>query len=567
MIWHQNCCIKNSIVTVVCRQRLSFDDGRPDYTGRIVVIKLFQHDEWSYAEMGARGLKTKIAINITLSLLIGMFSINLVTMMTAQRNLIRAEISKGQTISRVLSDHLLLNLFAEDGSAPFAKAKLSETLDEAGVECFLLLGGNPQQISFGVKRCTPQDELVDITQQAFVRGQGSVNFMGSTFGFFWWQKKQLVISAPLQANGAVLAAYSIVLPLEGIYQSLRSSQQILFLYIFLNTATLAFLGIYRVFKLYLQPLSRLAQRAEDYKEDDGIIFAVRKEDNELQRLSTALNSLLRRLSAEKEKLRATVASLETANTELKKAQTEIIRAEKLASVGRLSAGIAHEIGNPIGIVTGYLELLKPDLPVGERVEYLDRAQKEIERISTIIHQLLEISRPSHGGPQTVSVHALLDDMAQVLKVQPFMSHVRFTMALDATQEKIVVDPNQLRQVFLNLIINAADAIASKETGSRGELIVTTENSHGELPAAESGRTWLHVCFRDNGPGITEENLPNVFDPFFTTKEPGKGTGLGLSVSFMIVESVGGRMQVESKIGQGTAMTVSLPVMVGDCSGR
>jgi signal transduction histidine kinase len=169
--------------------------------------------------------------------------------------------------------------------------------------------------------------------------------------------------------------------------------------------------------------------------------------------------------------------------------------------------------------------------------------------------------------QTVSVHALLDDMAQVLKVQPFMSHVRFSMALDAEQEQIVVDPNQLRQVFLNLIINAADAIASKEAGSRGELIVTTENSE-ELPAAESGKTWLHVCFRDNGPGIAEENLPNVFDPFFTTKEPGKGTGLGLSVSFMIVESVGGQMQVESKTGQGTVMTVSLPVMEGNnCPGR
>ena len=134
--------------------------------------------------MGARGLKTKIAINITLSLFIGMFSINLVTMMTAQRNLIRAEISKGQTIARVLGDHLLIDLFAEDGSALGAKAKLAQTLDEAGVECFLLLGQNPQQISFGVKRCAPQDELVDITQQAFASGQGSVNFMGSTFGFF-----------------------------------------------------------------------------------------------------------------------------------------------------------------------------------------------------------------------------------------------------------------------------------------------------------------------------------------------------------------------------------------------
>jgi signal transduction histidine kinase len=200
----------------------------------------------------------------------------------------------------------------------------------------------------------------------------------------------------LRSKGDIVAGSAWIF--DTIYRSLRHSQQMLLVYIFVNTAILAFVGIYRVLGL-LQPLARLAQRAEDYKEDDEVLFSVRKEDNELQRLSSALNGLLRRLSAEKEKLRATVASLEAANAELKKAQTEIIRAEKLASVGRLSAGIAHEIGNPIGIVTGYLELLKQiDLPADERTEYLDRAEREIERISAIIRQLLEISRPSHGGP-------------------------------------------------------------------------------------------------------------------------------------------------------------------------
>jgi signal transduction histidine kinase len=357
----------------------------------------------------------------------------------------------------------------------------------------------------------------------------------------------------------VVAGFSLVFPLEGIYRSLRQSQQLMFLFIFVNTAILAFLGIYRVFKLYLQPLSRLAQRAEDYREDEQVLFSVRKEDNELQRLSAALNGLLRRLSAEKEKLRATVASLEAANAELKKAQTEIVRAEKLASVGRLSAGIAHEIGNPIGIVTGYLELLKQrDIAEDERVEYLDRAEKEIERISAIIRQLLEISRPSQAGPQRVSVHAIIGEMARVLDVQPFMSHVRLATDLGARSDAVTADPSQLRQVFLNLIINAADAISSKGPGAVGDLIIATDNSTGAGAAAGSNGAWLRVRFSDNGSGIPEENLTNIFDPFFTTKEPGKGTGLGLSVSFMIVESFGGNLQVESVAGQGTCMTVSLP---------
>jgi signal transduction histidine kinase len=303
----------------------------------------------------------------------------------------------------------------------------------------------------------------------------------------------------------------------------------------------------------------LAKRAEDYKEDDDVLFSVRKEDNELQRLSTALNGLLRRLSAEKAKLRATVTSLEAANAELKKAQIEVIRAEKLASVGRLSAGIAHEIGNPISIVTGYLDLLKQaDLPGQERKEYLDRAEKEIERISAIIRQLLEISRPSHGGSRRISVHEIIGSMERVLNVQPFMSHVRLTTELGASADDVRADSNQLRQVFLNLIINAADAISARGPGAQGEVVVATDNSTPTGRSPESSPGWVQIHIRDNGSGIAEENLANIFDPFFTTKEPGKGTGLGLSVSFMIIESFGGSMRAESKVGHGTCMTVSLP---------
>lgn len=510
--------------------------------------------------MAARGLKTKIAINITLFLLLGMVSIDFVTLMTAQRNLIRAEVEKGKVVSRLLGDYLIVHAMWDDlPQYPGSRAHLGAALEEAGVACFFLQAREHRQMGFGASQCSNAEEIVALTQKAVASDAESIHFTGSTFGLFWMQPEHLVVAAPLRVNGEVVAGFSMVFPLEGIYRSLRQSQQLMFLFIFVNTAILAFLGIYRVFKLYLQPLSRLAQRAENYREDEQVLFSVRKEDNELQRLSAALNGLLRRLSAEKEKLRATVASLEAANAELKKAQTEIVRAEKLASVGRLSAGIAHEIGNPIGIVTGYLELLKQrDIAEDERVEYLDRAEKETERISAIIRQLLEISRPSQAGPQRVSVHAIIGEMARVLDVQPFMSHVRLATDLGARSDAVTADPSQLRQVFLNLIINAADAISSKGPGAVGDLIIATDDSTDAGAAAGSNGSWLRVRFSDNGSGIPEENLSNIFDPFFTTKEPGKGTGLGLSVSFMIIESFGGRLQVESVAGQGTCMTVSLP---------
>lgn len=511
--------------------------------------------------MGTRGLKAKIAISITLFLLLGMFSIDFVTMMTAQSNLIRSEVTKGQSIGRLLGDYLLTHPVWEGDAPGPGRANLVEMLDDSGAASFLLLDRTERSFSLGVHSSQEAEELLEITRQALTHGSRSLHFIGSTFGLFWWQKKLLVISAPLLSEGIVTGAFSLVFSMQGIYQSLRNSQQMLFFYILLNTALLSFLGIYRVFKLYLQPLARLAQRAEEYKGDDEIVFAVRKEDNELLRLSSALNGLMRRLSAEKEKLRQTVASLEKANAELKNAQTEIIRAEKLASVGRLSAGIAHEIGNPIGIVTGYLALLKQeDLTPEERVEYMQRAQREIDRISTIIRQLLEISRPSPAGSHRVSVHALLDEMAQVLAVQPFMSQLIVVASLEAGNDVVAANMNQLRQVFLNLVINAADAIASRGRATGGELVISTESRAERVEAGGEKKSWLLVRFKDNGTGIAEEHLKNIFDPFFTTKEPGKGTGLGLAVSFMIVESFGGGIEVESAVGQGTTMTVVLPVV-------
>jgi signal transduction histidine kinase len=230
-------------------------------------------------------------------------------------------------------------------------------------------------------------------------------------------------------------------------------------------------------------------------------------------------------------------------------------------VGRLSAGIAHEIGNPIGIVMGYLELIKQkDIPAAEKEEYIYRTEAEIERINTIIRQLLEISRPSKAGLKAVSVHDLIDDITEVLNVQPLMSNIEFECRLEAQNDKILADSNQLRQVFLNLIINAADAISSEDNVNSGKLLIQSSLVSATAEQTQDQKTHLKIMFIDNGPGISEENIANIFDPFYTTKEPGKGTGLGLSVSFMIIEGFGGKMNVSSKIGEGTTMTLLLPVV-------
>jgi signal transduction histidine kinase len=514
-----------------------------------------------------RGLRTKIALNLAILFFVAMLLINIVAMLTAKREIIRKEVSRGHFLVSILTADLLDILDLGITSAPQnSRVQVFGLLAEAGVTGAMVVGKNQKRMAYGKISAALQNELFKHCRSVIQSQERATHFFGNAWGVFWKHHRNLIISSPLRQNGRIVAGVSIVLPLEGIYATLRRSQKMLFVYLFLNTIILTFIGIYRLSKVYFLPLARLARRAEDYQEDDDMLFSVRKEDNELHKLSASLNSMLRRISADKEKLRSTVNSLGVANLELKKAQEEIIRAEKLASVGRLSAGIAHEIGNPIGIVMGYLELLKQkDTPESEKAEYIQRTEGEIERINTIIRQLLEISRPSKAGLKVVAVHDLIDDIAQVLDVQPLMSNMELECILEAPNDTVLADANQLRQVFLNLIINAADAVSSTDNSVNGKLVIKSNLISEKHGSSGKPKQLLKITFVDNGPGISEDDISNIFDPFFTTKEPGKGTGLGLSVSFMIVQGFGGEMTVHSEKGEGTRLTILLPVIADEVS--
>lgn len=511
-----------------------------------------------------RGLKSNIAINIGIILLVGMLLIGFVTMMTAQRDMVRSEILRGNLLISSFNENLIHYSVQKNPTRPsHFKSSFDKMLHEAGFSCALIMDSHKKQIYFGGSNCDLKDELIGLTHQALKTGEKTTRFFGTVWGVFWRQSKDAVVSSPIMQKEGTVGGISIVLPLEKVYETLRRSQKVLFIYIFINTAILTFIGLYRLSKVYLEPMYRLVKRADEYREDDGIFFAVRKEDNELNQLSKALNRMLERISGDKEKLQSMVISLEKANFDLKQAQNEIIRAEKLASVGRLSSGIAHEIGNPIGIIIGYLDLIKQkDITDDERIEYIIRTENEVNRINTIIRQLLDLSRPSEAGSTAVSVHEIINDILNVIKPQPMMANIKLELELAAARDTVFADPNQLRQVFLNLIINASDAISSRKKKSAGEIVIKSSVMPGS-DSADDLMPMLKIIYIDNGPGIPEENIGNIFDPFYTTKEPGKGTGLGLSVSFMIIENFGGKIEATSKPGEGTTMTVSLPLYMED----
>jgi signal transduction histidine kinase len=433
-------------------------------------------------------------------------------------------------------------------------------ITDAEFSCILVLHKTENRVYSDGKTCELYDELESLAAQTLLTGLKTTRFFGSTWGVFWRQSKDLMIAAPLFQNGRVVGACSIVLPLGGIYKVLRRTQYVLLVYLVVNTFVFTIIGLYRLSRITVKPLRRLVKRAEAYKEEDEMFFLYEAEDNEFSKLSKALNSMLQHIAEDKEKLQAGVVSLEKANVDLKKAQKDIIRAEKLASVGRLSAGIAHEIGNPIGIIVGYLELLKQtDISDQDREEFLKRTENEVHRIDTIIRQLLELSKPSTQGLKAVSVNAIIQDTIAAFKFHPLMSDIDLDFRFLTERDTVMADPDQLRQVFLNLIINAADAISSNKNHSKGKISIITEVVSGIQAQSTDYPDMLKIEYIDNGPGIAEENLGNIFDPFYTTKGPGKGTGLGLSVCFMIVEGIGGKIKADSKQGAGTTLTIYLPL--------
>lgn len=330
-------------------------------------------------------------------------------------------------------------------------------------------------------------------------------------------------------------------------------------YVLITAVFLAFIGYFFLSRKLLQPIERLTGQAEEFSgEQDDLLFSSDSGEGEgFNRLSRALNHLVQRLGSEQQQLRVTVQALEQANTELRTAQQEMIRAEKLVSIGRLSAGLAHEIGNPLSILSGYLELLNnPEISRDQAKDFLERSGKEVRRMDTLLHRLLEFARPSAGEVQCCSMHQLIRECFDDLRYQPLFKDIEFKLYLDAAGDQVMADPVQIRQILLNCAVNAADAIHEQNDGSGQVITVRTELQKPDKDSEANRQVVIEL--QDTGTGIAPEHLPTLFDPFFSTKDAGKGTGLGLSVCYMIIQEIGGTIEVKSEQEQGALVRIALP---------
>ena len=230
----------------------------------------------------------------------------------------------------------------------------------------------------------------------------------------------------------------------------------------------------------------------------------------------------------------------------------MIRTEKLAATGRLAAGLAHEVGNPLGVVQGYLELMQmPGCSASERVEYCTHALRETARMHTLISTLMQTARSQPSEVEQLDMHGVIIDFVQAMRPQGQLKGIELRLCLEAENAMVTGAADKMRQVLLNGLLNAVDAI--RATAAQGGLI--------ELRTRQIARDnlfWFEICITDTGCGLAPEHAGKIFDPFFSTKEPGAGTGLGLAVSLSLVESMGGSMYALNREGGGMALRILLP---------
>ncbi|HIJ80490.1 MAG TPA: HAMP domain-containing protein [Desulfuromonadales bacterium] len=345
-------------------------------------------------------------------------------------------------------------------------------------------------------------------------------------------------------NGQIVGKAGLLLSLASEKSRLNKTRQMLVAYFVLDFILLLVLGSFVLSRIVVNPINQLLAATEkitggNYGQQLHVSGSV-----ELSRLAESFNMMSGSLLAKDQQVQEQMTELEKANRELQLAREEAIRTEKMASIGLLAAGMAHEIGTPLASIMGYAELTAAEEPANPVLQdYARRISEDCSRIDRIVRGLLDYSRPRTAGSATSDVQQLVADTVELLARQGACKGLQISQDVADRLPAVLADPHQLQQVLINLMLNARDAMPGG-----GALGIAVRPENGQV----------RIDIRDSGPGIPADDLKLIFDPFFTTKPPGKGTGLGLAISIRIVEGFGGRLAVESRAGEGSCFTLRLP---------
>lgn len=318
---------------------------------------------------------------------------------------------------------------------------------------------------------------------------------------------------------------------------------------------------YLLQRLIYVPLKDLEEGAEEVRSGQLDKTIPVRSDDEFGRVASSFNQMTDALSSARAEVNQLIQALETKveerSRDLLAARAEVAQGEKLASIGVLAAGIAHELNNPLTGVLTFTSLMRKNAKDGSQdAEDLDLVIRETKRCASIIRRLLDFAREKVPVKGFFNLNQVVEDVVRFVERPTSLQKIEITMDLDSDLPQIWGDADLIKQVVMNMLVNAQQAIEGP-----GKIAVVSRAyvASGQQNFEGKGVPMVELAIKDNGCGIPEANMQRIFDPFFTSKEVGKGTGLGLSVSYGIIKAHGGEIKVASLVGKGSTFRVVLPV--------
>ena len=550
---------------------------------------------WLFRKLNL-GLRTEVVVNISFLMLAAILLIGFTISKINERNIEQEKIRYGQrmvqdfqTIMDFMSrdkrgftlENPIVQNDTEDFVRIYTKEKAFYELLVVSHHLKIIASKKPELINkisadFSMKKAIETGEMrAEIDK--------SRDYLSTTY-------KKMTLYSPLWHQGKIIGGVQMEVPIGDLMASLLESRRVILITVILDAVVLIIFGSFLLSRVLVKPIKDLLRLTQKISDGDFSQKIEVTSGNEIGQLIGSFNRMIERLKENQESLENYLESLESANKQLKQAQEELIRTEKLASIGRFAAGVAHEVGNPLGAILGYTGILqKEGMNYEEARDYLKRIEKEIERINRIVRELLDFARPSKFEIKDVEVNKILESTLSLLSYQKNFKNVETQLDMQRDLPLIKGDESQLSQVFINIILNAIDAMpdggilriqtvtrvvenldADRLPGiySRRRKNDPMESDYSRMRRTDplaalfrkfsEGNRLVKIRISDTGTGIKKEDLENIFDPFFTTKAPDKGTGLGLSISLRIVESLGGEIKVESELGKGTTFEVYFP---------
>lgn len=508
------------------------------------------------------GIRSQLIAGIVIATLAGMGLVGLFSIIAIERISLYWKVNEAHRIVE------MVRVF-QRSSGPFADQDAfkhaAAALKAAGVEAYEFTGRDSRV--FERSGALPDEEGTDVSYSADMR----VSSIGA--GPFKGLGTMLYVIAPLHDNaGLVSGRLAFTVSMNELRRQTAEVRRLLFFFALFDSFIVIGLGVYFLSRSITSPIRALTAAATRISGGSLGERVKVKADNEIGSLAGSFNVMADKLEAE-------IKALERLNAELVSTQEELLRTSTLAAIGNLAAGIAHEVGNPLGALSGYLDILRRGATdEAEEREVVSRAISELGRIDAIVRDFLDVSRPPKASETPVEINSVVTEAVSTAQAHPAFTGVKTEMRLAEALPSLMMDDGKLRQVFINLLLNAAESMRTV-SGAKTVVVSTALlkrqcDASGRMTAlrrkddrflgkgGERVREFISVSFADIGSGISESDAARVFEPFFTTKGA-LGTGLGLFVSHSIIKAYGGDIAVSSGPGAGATFTVMLPSSAQD----